>query len=56
MKITTAHRLYMRQVESRKKAIKKMRLDGFTWKQIGLAFGITHQRAQQIGAKKNAPR
>lgn len=48
-KITTAHRLYMRQVETRKAKVRKMRAAGFKWREIGAALGITWQRAQQLG-------
>lgn len=52
MKITTAHRLYMKQVEARKTKVRKLRQLGMTWKAIGLSMGITHQRAQQLGIPK----
>lgn len=39
----------MRQVETRKAKVRKMRAAGFKWREIGAALGITWQRAQQLG-------
>jgi len=51
MKMQTTHRLYMKEVEKRRKQIKVLRAQRLTWTAIGKALGITRQRAQQIGSK-----
>lgn len=53
MKIKTAHQLYMKQVEARKKKVRALRAQKLTWKAIGLVLGITGERARQLGKVKN---
>jgi DNA-directed RNA polymerase specialized sigma subunit len=52
MKIKTAHQLYMKQVEARKKKVRALRAQKLTWKAIGLVMGISRQRAEQLGRIK----
>jgi len=53
MKIKTAHQLYMKQVEARKKKVRALRAQKLTWKAIGLVLGITGERARQLGKVKH---
>ena len=53
MKISSSHQLYMKEVEKRKKKVRDLRAMRFKWREIGKLLGISTQRAQQIGAKKN---
>lgn len=52
MDIKTTQRLYMKKLAARRAKILAMRAKGFKWREIGLEFGITRQRAQQIGGNK----
>lgn len=52
MKIKTAERLYLKEVEARKKRVRGLKKQGYTWAAIGKLLGITQQRAQQIGKVK----
>jgi hypothetical protein len=51
MKFKTLEKQYLAATEKRKRAARQMRESGLTWKQIGMALGVTYQRAQQLAKK-----
>ena len=54
MKMKTTHRLYMKEVASRKRQVRSLRQQGLTWTAIGVVLGVTRQRAFQLGRNKVA--
>lgn len=51
MKLTKYNRDLVAQASHRRKLIRAMRSKDKTWADIGKMFGITPQRAQQLGKK-----
>lgn len=52
MKINTAQQLYIKALATRRAKIVELRKQRYTWTAIGKLFGISRQRAQQLGSKK----
>ena len=51
MKLKTLEAQYLEKLVERQKQVRSMRASGLSWTQIGLALGVTRQRAQQLGRK-----
>ena len=54
MKLKTIENQYRAKLLERQKQIRVMRAHGLTWRAIGLALGISKQRAEQLGKHTTA--
>lgn len=45
------YKTFLKSAQKRRTEILSLRLQGWTWAAIGKRFGITRQRAFQIGTK-----